>query len=82
VAQLMDISIQTVKNHKTSIFKKLNVHSSIEAFYKMGWLILPGESLLSEVAKERLEDMDSLADVIKGAILEALMSKRKVRDED
>ena len=41
VAHELGIVPQTVKNHYTSIFRKLGTHYMIETFYKLGWLRVP-----------------------------------------
>ena len=38
VADALEIKLQTVKNHLSSIYKKLGVSSAISAFKRMGWL--------------------------------------------
>ena len=41
VARALGLSRQSVKNHKTELFRRMKVHSKVEAFIVMGWLRLP-----------------------------------------
>lgn len=40
-ARALGLSRQSVKNHKTELFRRMKVHSKVEAFIVMGWLRLP-----------------------------------------
>lgn len=43
IAQVLGISIQTVKNHNSSIYHKLGAETRIDVLRIVGWLRVPGE---------------------------------------
>jgi two-component system response regulator DesR len=43
VAERLAISVQTVKNHITAVHRKTGAATSIEMFYRLGWLRIPDE---------------------------------------
>lgn len=40
-AEVMGISVQTIKNHTSYAYHKLGVGGHVEAFCKLGWLVVP-----------------------------------------
>ena len=59
VAHELGITVQTVKNHLTSAYRRLGVTSAIEAFGTLGWLRVP---VVDEIAVDDLQEhVSSLA---------------------
>jgi DNA-binding CsgD family transcriptional regulator len=53
VADELGISLSTVKNHLSAIYRKLGASGAIEAFTALGWLRLPGDDEVEELLRER-----------------------------
>jgi DNA-binding CsgD family transcriptional regulator len=43
VAHELDISLQTVKNHLSALYVRLDVGSSIGALSRLGWIAIPSD---------------------------------------
>lgn len=46
----LGISLQTVKNHLTAAYRKLDASGSLDAYHRLGWLRLPGDPEIAEYA--------------------------------
>jgi hypothetical protein len=46
----MGVSVQTIKNHMSSIFRKTGAGNAIAAMHTLGWIILPTEAQVAAMA--------------------------------
>lgn len=83
VAYETEVSIQTVKNHLTTSYRKLNVSGALQAFTAMGWLRLPDDddpkvrTLMGAVALRT--ELDAIAVRVEGLARDAASIGRSVR---
>lgn len=54
IAGELGISEQTVKNHVTSILRKLHADSRLDALYALGWIAVPPANDPQEITRARL----------------------------
>lgn len=60
IAHDLGLSVQTVKNHLSRIYRKLDVTNAIEAFVAKGWLVIPAaERLVLYVATDELSAIEA-----------------------
>ncbi len=60
----LGIADQTIKNHLTTVYRRLGVHGIIDALYAVGWLRVPND--LRVLGAEPVPDV--LTDATLGAI--------------
>lgn len=77
-AQDMHISEQTLKNHVSSVLRVVGASSLIEAYFKMGWLRVPGhasppvQQLMADVLRELQTTRAALVQIERDLLMHAM----------